>query len=73
MNSKMTTNSQVLKTEPKQKQKQSKQLEYEQNHRNGDKMEHYQRGAGGEKRGKGTGDTWQVENRWGKVKNSIGY
>ena len=36
MNSKMTTNSQLLITEPK---KLSKQLEQEQNHRNGDHME----------------------------------
>ena len=38
MNSKMTTNSQLSTTEPK-KQKLSKQLEQEQNHRNGDHME----------------------------------
>ena len=39
MNSKMTTNSQLSSTEPKkQKRKQSKQLEQEQNHRNGDHM-----------------------------------
>ena len=43
MNSKMTTNSQLSTTEPKsQKQKLSKQLEQEQNHRNGDHMEGYQ-------------------------------
>ena len=48
MNSKMTTNSQLSKTEPKkQKQKLSKQLEQEQNHRNGDHVEGYQRGVGG--------------------------
>ena len=53
MNSKMTTNSQVLKTEPKQKQKQSKQLENEQNHRNGHHMEGYQwRGGWGRMGGK---------------------
>ena len=43
-NSKMTTNSQLSTTEPK-KQKQNKlkkQLEQEQNHRNGDHMEGYQ-------------------------------
>ena len=47
MNSKMTTNSQESKTEPK-KQKQnklSKQLEQEENHRNGDRMEGYQLGG----------------------------
>ena len=48
MNSKMTTNSQLLTTEhKKQKQKLSKQLEQEQNHRNGDHMEGYQWGGGG--------------------------
>ena len=41
----MTTNSQLSTTEPKkQKQKLSKQLEQEQNHRNGDHMEGYQQG-----------------------------
>ena len=44
MNSKMTTNSQLLTTEPKNKL--SKQLEQEQNHRNGDHMEGYQQGNG---------------------------
>ena len=40
MNSKMTTNSQLSTTEPKKnKNKLSKQLEQEQNHRNGDHME----------------------------------
>ena len=42
----MTTNSQLSTTEPKkQKQKLSKQLEQEQNHRNGDNMEDYQWGG----------------------------
>ena len=46
MNSKMTTNSQLLTTEhKKQKQKLSKQLEQEQNHRNGDHMEGCQWGG----------------------------
>ena len=49
MNSKMTTNSQVSTTESK-KQKLSKQLEQDQNHRNGDHMEGYQQESG---RGKG--------------------
>ena len=53
MNSKMTTNSQLSTTEPKNKNKNkkklNKQLEQEQNHRNGDPMEGYQRGGGGEK------------------------
>ena len=44
MNSKMTTNSQLSRTEPKNKL--SKQLEQEQNHRNGDHMEGYQWGEG---------------------------
>ena len=45
MNSKMTTNSQLSTTEPKNnknKNKLSKQPEQEQNHRNGDHMEGYQ-------------------------------
>ena len=64
----MTTNSQLSTTEPK-KQKLSKQLEQEQNYRNGDYMVSYQpgeRGRMGEKR------KWQAQNREGKVKNSIG-
>ena len=50
MNSKMTTNSQLsTTTENKNKNKNelSKQLEQEQNHRNGDHMEGYQQGGGG--------------------------
>ena len=50
MNSKMTTNSQLSTTEPKKK-KLSKQLEQEQNHKNGDQMEGYQWEWGGEKWG----------------------
>ena len=49
MNSKMTTNSQLSTTEPKQMKnpnKLSKQLEQEQKHRNADHMEGYQRGGG---------------------------
>ena len=47
MNSKMTTNSQLPTTEPiKNKNKLSKQLEQEQNHRNGDHIESYQWGGG---------------------------
>ena len=51
----MTTNSELLTTKPKTKTKTnlSKQLEHEQNHRNGDHMEGYQRGVGGSA-GKGT-------------------
>ena len=53
MNSKMTTNSQLSTTEPKNQNKLSKQLEQEQNHRNGDHMEGYQQGSGrGRERGK---------------------
>ena len=47
MNSKMITNSQLLTTEPKKnKNKLSKQVEQEQNHRNGDHMEGCQWGSG---------------------------
>ena len=47
MNSKMTANSQLLTTpKTKTKTKLSKQLEQEQNHRNGDIMERYQQGSG---------------------------
>ena len=45
MTRKMRTNSQISTTETK-KQKLSKQLEQEQNHRNGDQMEGYQWGGG---------------------------
>ena len=51
INSKMTTNSQLSTTEPK-KQKLSKQLEQEQNYRNGDHMEGYHWGGEGENRQK---------------------
>ena len=53
MNSKMTTNSQVSTTEPKKqnKNKLSKQLEQEQNHRSRDHREGYQQGGGEEERG----------------------
>ena len=74
----MTTNSQPSTTEPKKKQRQkelSKQLEQEQIHRNGDHMEGYQWGRGGRNWGQGTGNKqhiWQVENRQGEDKHSIG-
>ena len=45
MNSKMTTNT-VINTDPPPKNKLSKKLEQEQNHRNGDHMEGYQKGSG---------------------------
>ena len=52
MNSKMTTNSQLSTTEQQQQKRTilSKQLEQEQNHRNGDHMEGCQQGSG---RGRG--------------------
>ena len=51
----MTANSQLLTTTPnKNKSKLSKQLEQEQNHRNGDHIEGYQQGLGG---GEGRKDT----------------
>ena len=76
MNSKMTTNShQQLNL--KNKNKLSKQLEQEQNHRNGDYMEGYQRG--GERMSKRYREkmvkvkhNWQVHYRQGEIKNSIG-
>ena len=50
----MTMTSPLLTSEPKKKTKSklSKQLEEEQNHRNGDHMEGYQWGGGGGKWGK---------------------
>ena len=62
MNNKMSTNSQISTTEPKKhKQKLSKQLQQEQNHRNRDHMESYQEGGEGEEEnvGKGTGNKKQ--------------
>ena len=53
MNSKMTTNSQLSTIEhKKQKQKLSKQLEQEQNPRNGDHLEGYHCGGKGGEWGK---------------------
>ena len=56
MNSKMTTNSQLSTNEPKRKEKQgkqklSKQLEQEQNQKNGHHMEGFQWGVGREEWG----------------------
>ena len=78
----MITNSQLLTTEPKNKNKNknknklSKQLEQEQNHRNGDHNGGLSTGEWERERGgKGTENKqhkWQVENREGKGKNSIG-
>ena len=56
MNSKMTTNAQLSTTKPKKKNELSKQLEQEQNHRNGDHMEGYQWERGQENGGKSTGN-----------------
>ena len=58
MNSKMTTNSQLSTNEPKNnnKNKLSKQLEQEPNHRNGDHKEGYQWGCGQGNGRKGTGN-----------------
>ena len=50
VNSKMTTNSQLSTTEPKKQKQVSKQLEQEQNCRNGDHMKGYQWGRENEKR-----------------------
>ena len=69
MNSKMTTNSQLSTIEPKNKNKNklNKQLEQEQNHRNGDHMEGYQQGSGrGMKGGKvqrinTINDRWKID------------
>ena len=72
----MTANSQLLTTDLKQKQKQSKQTT-----RTGTESQKwrsyggYQGGGRGGNGGKGTGNKqhkWQVENRQGKVKNSTG-
>ena len=54
MNSKMTTSSQLSTIEPKKrksKNKLSKQLGQEQNHRYGDHMDGYQQGVGGRRGG----------------------
>ena len=70
MDSKMTTNSQLSTTEPKNnknKNKLSKQLEQEQNHRNGDHMEGYQqRNIKGREGGKvqrisSINDRWKID------------
>ena len=47
----MTTNSQLSATKLRNKNKLSKQLEQEQNRRNGDHMEGYQWGGGGARMG----------------------
>ena len=76
MNTKMTTNSQLSTTEPKQ-QNQTKQIT-----RTGTESQKW-RSRGGLSEGSGTGENgekvtgnkkhrWQVQNRQGEVKNSIG-
>ena len=77
MNSKMTTHSQLSITEPNKKQKQTKQTT-----RTGTESQKWRSHGGlsvgsgmGEKAGKGTRNKkhkWQVQNRQGKVKNSMG-
>ena len=64
MNTKMTTNSQLLTTEPKKppQNKLSKQLEQERNHRNGDHMEGYQ--WGGREGDNGRKDTGNKKHKW---------
>ena len=58
MHGKITTNSQLLTTEPKTKNpKQTKQTT-RQNHRNGEHMEGYQWGVGRERGGKCTENKW---------------
>ena len=77
MNSKMTTNSQLsTTTENKNKNKNelSKQLEQEQNHRNGDHIEGYHQGVGGGRLGekvqgiRSTNGRYKIDR---EVKNSI--
>ena len=62
-------------TELKQKQKLSKQLEQEQNHRNKDHLEGYQQEEGGGKMGQMVQGISSINSRYkidGEVKNSIG-
>ena len=63
MNNKMTTNSQLSTTEPKKspKHKLSKQLEQEQNHRNGDIMEDFQWGS---ERGRESERVQGISSKW---------
>ena len=65
MNSKMTTNSQLSTTEPeKQKEKLSKQVEQEQNHRNRDHMEGYQQGSERGREGRKVQRVSSINGRW---------
>ena len=65
MNRKLTTNSQLSRTESKKtKNKLSKQLEEEQNHRNGNHMEGYRQGRGGGQLGKKVQRISSINGRW---------
>ena len=76
----MSTNSQLSTTEPKRKEKKrkpklSKQLEQEQNQRNGHHMEEFQWGGGREEQGgKGTGKKkYKIRHKQGgRHRNGIG-
>ena len=71
----MTSNPQLSPNEPKSKEKLSKQLEQEQNQRNGHHMEQFQRGGGREEYGgKGTGKKkYKIRHKLdGRDKNGIG-
>ena len=62
----MTANSQLLTTIPKTKNKSklSKQLEQEQNHRNGGHMEGYQQGSGRGREGEKVQSISSINGRW---------
>ena len=61
----MTTNSQQLKLKTKQnRNKLRKQLEQEQNHRNGDHMEGYQQGSGRRREGGKVQRISSINGRW---------
>ena len=64
MNGKMTTNSQLSTTKPKNKNELSKQLEQEQNHRNVNHMEGYQQGGGGERMGEKIQEIRSINGRY---------
>ena len=65
MTSKMTTNSQLSTTKPpKTKTHLSKQLEQEQNHRNGDHMEGYQQAEGGRMMGEKVQEIRSINGRY---------
>ena len=69
-NSKMTTNLQLSKNEPKKK-KLNKQLEQEQNQRKEDHMEGYQREAGGGRMGErvqGISINGRYKIYWGRLR-----